>query len=204
MSKSRKLSPLPGVIPQTTKYLGMFGSCPKPTEAGQWWYDLHEGTWDYFDGVKIKTVGNGAKEIETEWSTDPVVDNVASDALTTLTTHTITAESFVYPIEGTEVRVILLAMLSVVAQAEAIHHIGLKVQMQVNDGGWADLKDFTANPPLGIPADGGMGSWTMPIDITDSVASGDKLEFRFAVDSDNAGSMNYTTSFLVTLIYKTG
>jgi len=145
-----------------------------------------------------------AEHLETEWSTDPVVENVASAALTNLSTHEISAANFVYPTGATEVRVILLPMIKAAAQAGATHHIGLKVQRNINDGGWADLKDYTANPPLVLAADGTPDSWGYPIDISALVATGDKLQFRFAVDSDNAGSINYTTSFLVVLVYRMG
>jgi hypothetical protein len=141
-------------------------------------------------------------EFEVEWSTDPVVENVASAALTTLTTHTILAADFVYPPNSTEVRVILLAMISCQAQASATHHIGVVVRREINDGGWADLQNETANPPLGLPAEGSMGSLTLTIDITALVADGDKLEFAFQVDSDDASSVNYTTQFIVVLVYR--
>jgi hypothetical protein len=143
-------------------------------------------------------------ELETEWSTDPVVENVASAALTSLTTHTILAANFVYPTGAVERRVMLLPMIKASAQAAATHHIGLKVQKNINDVGWSDLLDLTAAPPLGLPADGAGDAWGYPIDITALVAPGDKLNFRFQVDSDNAGSVNYTTSFLVVLVYRMG
>jgi len=145
-----------------------------------------------------------AEQLETEWSTDPVVENVASAAITNLTTHEIPAANFVYPTGATEVRVILLPMIKAAAQAGAVHHIGLKVQRNINDAGWGDLKDYTANPPLCLAADGTSDSWAQPIDITTLVASGNKLQFRFAVDSDQAASVNYTTSFLVVLVYRMG
>ena len=144
------------------------------------------------------------KELETEWSTDPVVENVASTSETALTIHTILGTAFVYPTGATEKRVILLPLIKAGAQASATHHIGIKIRYEVNDGGWADLKDFTSNPPLVLASDGSGDVWGFPIDITALVSSGDKLEFRFAVDSDNAGSVNYTTSFLVALVYKMG
>lgn len=166
----------------------------------------------YIDLLNDGTVGLAAlagyvdeeknKEHETEWNTNPVVDNVASVALTTLTVHTIPATNFVYPIGATERRVILLAMISGQAQANQTHHIGVKVQREINDGGWGDLLDLTTNPPLGLSTEASMGNLTLPIDISALVDSGDKLEFRFQVDSDNAGSVNYTTSFLVVLVYR--
>lgn len=145
-----------------------------------------------------------AVEYETEWATDPVAQNLTSAALETLTTHTITAADFVYPTGSTEVRVFLLATISAAAQALAVHHIGITIQIQINNGGWANRIDLTANPPMGLAADGAMGAWSAPIDIAALVASGDKLDFRFQVDSDSAGSVNYTTSFVVLLVYRMG
>ena len=142
------------------------------------------------------------KQYEVEWSTDPVVENVATTAETPLTIHTIT--SLTYPTGATEVRVILLPMIKASAQAAATHHIGIKILYEVNDGGWNTLKDFTANPPMSLAGDGAVDSWAYPIDISAIVSSGDKLELRFTVTSDNAGSVNYTTSFLVVLVYKMG
>ena len=155
-------------------------------------------------GALLENLDNAV--FEEEWITDPVVENKASAAEQTLATHTIAAVDFVYPSGASEVRVILLAMITAAAQADPTnpHHIGLKVQREINDGGWADLKNFTANPPLALAADGAMGPWSFPIDISALVASGDKLEFRFAVDSDDAASVNYTTSFLVVLVYTMG
>ena len=142
------------------------------------------------------------KQYEVEWSTDPVVENVATTAETPLTIHTIT--SLTYPTGATEVRVILLPMIKASAQVAATHHIGIKILYEVNDGGWNTLKDFTANPPMSLAGDGAVDSWAYPIDISAIVSSGDKLELRFTVTSDNAGSVNYTTSFLVVLVYKMG
>jgi len=144
-------------------------------------------------------------EHETEWSTDPVVENVAAAALTTLTTHTIPAADFVYPTGSTAVRVILLPMISAAAQEAplvAAHHVGITIQGQINDGGWADITVLTVIPPMGLAVDGAMGAWAAPIDIAALVSSGDELDFRFQVQSSDAGSVNYTTSFVVMLVYR--
>lgn len=141
-------------------------------------------------------------EFEVEWNTEPLVNNITSLALENLTTHTLPAVDFVYPSGATEIRVIALASITAQAQADQTHHIGVKVQIQVNDGGWVDKVDLVANPPLGLPLGGAMGGLNLPIDITDDVASGNKVDFRFQVDSDNAGEVNYTTSFVVVLVYK--
>jgi len=142
-----------------------------------------------------------AEEIETEWQTDPIVENVASAALTTLTAGSITPT---YPTGSTERRVILLAMIKAASQAGNTHHIGVKVQYRTGGAGpYSDLKDYTANPPLTLPTvDGATDMLTLPIDVTAIVSSGVQVEFRFAVDSDNAGSINYTTSFILALVYR--
>jgi len=144
-----------------------------------------------------------ASEVETEWQTDPVVENVASSSLTALTAGSITPT---YPVGATERRVILLALIKAASQAANTHHIGLKIQYRLGGaGGYSDLKDFTANPPLTLPSvDGGSDSWSCPVDVTAIVSSGVQVEFRFAVDSDNAGSVNYTTSFVLNLVYRMG
>jgi len=142
-------------------------------------------------------------ERETEWNTDPVVQNVASAAETALTAGSITPT---YPTGAVERRAILLPMIKAASQAAATHHIGIKIQYRIGGAGpWLDLLNLTANPPLGlVTVDGAVDSWTHPIDVTAIVSSGVQVEFRFAVDSDNAGSVNYTTSFLLVLVYRMG
>jgi len=142
-------------------------------------------------------------QFESEWSTDPVVENVASAALTSLTAGSIIPA---YPGGATEVRVILLPIIKASSQAANTHHIGLKIQYRTGGvGAYTDLKDYTANPPLSlVPSDGAVDSWAQPIDVSAIVSSGVQVEFRFQVDSDNAGSINYTTSFVLLLVYRIG
>jgi len=142
-------------------------------------------------------------ENETEWQTDPIVENVASAAATALTAGSITPT---YPSDAVEVRVILLPIIKAAAQAANTHHIGFKIQYRTGGAGaWSDLKDYTANPPLALAnVDGAVDTWAQPIDVTAIVSSGVQVEFRFEVDSDNAGSVNYTTSFLLALVYRMG
>jgi len=142
-------------------------------------------------------------ERETEWNTDPVVENVASATATALTAGSITPA---YPTGATEVRAILLPVIKAASQAAAAHHIGFKIQYRIGgSGAYSDLKNYTANPPLTlVNADGAVDSWAHAIDVTAIVSSGVQVEFRFEVDSDNAGSVNYTTSFLLALVYRMG
>jgi len=142
-------------------------------------------------------------ERETEWQTDPVVENVASAVATALTAGSITPT---YPTGSVERRAILLPMIKASNQASNTHHIGLKIQYRTGGAGpYSDLKDYTANPPLTLATvDGATDSWAQPIDVTAIVSTGVQVEFRFEVDSDNAGSVNYTTSFLLALVYRMG
>jgi len=142
-------------------------------------------------------------QFETEWNVDPIVQNVASAAATALTAGSITPN---YPSGAVEVRAILLPIIKAANQAANTHHIGFKIQYRTGGAGpYSDLKDYTANPPLTLAAaDGSVDSWAHPIDVTAIVSSGVQIEFRFEVDSDNAGSVNYTTSFLLTLVYRMG
>jgi len=142
-------------------------------------------------------------ERETEWQSDPVVENVASAAATALTAGSITPT---YPTDAVERRVILLPMIKAANQAANTHHIGFKIQYRTGGAGaYSDLKDYTANPPLSLATvDGSVDSWAQPVDVTAVVSSGVQVEFRFEVDSDNAGSVNYTSSFLLVLVYRMG
>jgi len=152
---------------------------------------------------RLSTSHFDASELETEWNTDPVVQNVASAAETALTAGSITPT---YPTGSVERRAILLPMIKAASQAANTHHIGIKVQYRTGGAGpYSDLVNFTANPPLTlVPADGAVDSWAHPIDVTAMVSTGVQVEFRFAVDSDNAGSINYTTSFVLVLVYRMG
>lgn len=154
--------------------------------------------------ARVTTAHFDASEFETEWQTNPVVNNVASAAETPLTAGSITPT---YPSGAAEVRAILLPMIKAASQAAATHHIGIKIQYRTGGAGpWSDLPlDLTTNPPLGLVAvDGAVDSWAHPVDVTAIVSSGVQVEFRFAVDSDDASSVNYTTSFLLALVYRMG
>jgi len=153
--------------------------------------------------TRLTTAHFDLSELETEWQSDPVVQNVASAAATALTAGSITPT---YPTGAVERRVILLPMIKAASQAANTHHIGFKIQYRTGGAGpYSDLKDYTANPPLTLAAvDGATDSWAQPIDVSAIVSSGVQVEFRFEVDSDSAGSVNYTSSFLLVLVYRMG
>jgi len=166
------------------------------TEEDIWAYatrELTDLTLAHFDLV----------EHETEWSTDPNVDSVASAVEADLTEGDM--GTIIYPTGAVEVSVILLPIIKAVNQSGATHHIGITIQYSEDDGAWADIIDLTTDPPMGLVVmDGAGDSWAMPLDVSAIVETGKKYEFRFQVDSDNAGEVHYTTSFVLVLIYKMG
>jgi len=138
-------------------------------------------------------------EHETEWSTNPVCENLATINQTNLTAGSITAT---FPTGATRVRAILVASIHVANQAANTHHIDFKVQGQKDAGGYVDLLDLTAVDVLGLPnLDGSTDGWCGAIDVTTLVDGSGSYDFRFVVRSDNAGSVNYTTCFTLVLVY---
>lgn len=157
---------------------------------------MPEAEWD---GTALQVLSQNV-EHETEWATTPVVQNVASALATNLTAGSITPT---FPTGATLVRAILIASIHVANQAANTHHISLIVQGQVAGGGYAVLLNLSAVTTLGlVNLDGAGDSWCGAIDVTATVAtSGLAYDFRFQVDSDNAGSVNYTTGFTLVLVY---
>lgn len=139
-------------------------------------------------------------EQEVEWASTPTVQQVASAAATNLTAGSITPT---FPTGATAVRVVLLAVIHAANQAANAHHINLKVQGQKAAGGYSDLIDLTAQATLSLAAsDGSADGWSGAVDVTTLVdTSAAAYTFRFVADSDNAGAVNYTCSFVLALIY---
>jgi len=129
-----------------------------------------------------------------------VVEQVAAAAATNLTAGSITPT---FPTGSTRVRAILIANIHAANQAANTHHIDLKVQGQKAAGGYGDLLDLSAVDSLGlVNLDGAADGWCGAIDVTALVdASGSVYDFRFVVTSDHAGAVNYTTSFVLILVY---
>jgi hypothetical protein len=140
-------------------------------------------------------------EMETEWTSTPVAEQVASAAATNLTKGSITPT---FPTGVTAVRVILIAGIHAANQAGNTHHIGIKVQGQKAAGGYTDLLDLTATTPLALTNTEGSGDGlSVPIDVSALVdESAVQYDFRIVVDSDNAGAVNYTSYFALILIYR--
>jgi len=137
---------------------------------------------------------------ETEWSSVAVVQQVANAAAVALTAGQITPT---YPTGATRVRAILIATIHAANQAANAHHIDFKIEGQKAAGGYGDLLDLTAQDSLGLVAlDAAADGWCGAIDVTALVdTSAAAYDFRFQVDSDNAGAVNYTTSFVLVLVY---
>ncbi len=139
-------------------------------------------------------------EHETEWCTTAVVQQVANAAAVALTAGQIIPT---FPTGSTRVRAILIASIHAANQAANTHHVDLKVQGQIDGGGYGDLLDLTAAQSLGmVNLDGAADGLAVAVDVTALVAtSGATYDFRFQVDSDDAGAVNYTTSFVLVLVY---
>ena len=140
-------------------------------------------------------------QFEVKWASVLVSQQVADAAATNLTAGSITP---VFPLGSTRVRALLVATIHAVNQAANFHDISLKVQGQKAGGGYSDLLDLTAQTTLGLSdIAGASDGWSGAIDVTSLVdTTGAQYDFRFVVDSDNAGAVNYTTGFVLVLVYK--
>lgn len=151
----------------------------------------------------IKTQSNKIAnfEHEVEWTSTPVVEQVASVAATDLTAGSITPT---FPTGATRVRVILVANIHAANFSAATHHIALTVQGKKNAGAYGNLIVLTAQTPIGlVNLDGAGDGWAGTVDVTALVdASDSTYQFKFIVDSDNAGAVNYTSSFVLVLVYR--
>jgi len=139
-------------------------------------------------------------EQETEWVTAPNCDTIASAALTNLTPGTITP---IFPAGATLVRAILIANIHLANITANPHHVAFSVQGNIGGGAYQTLLNLAATAQLGlVAADGCTDSWSGAIDVTALVTtSGSVYNFRFVIDSDNANTVRYITSFALVLIY---
>lgn len=139
-------------------------------------------------------------EHEIEWAADCHCDEVASLAETNLTDGEITP---IFPVGSTRVRAILVASIHILNLAANTHHIAFKVQGNRDGGAYEDVLDLSASAQLGLVAvDAATDGWSGAIDVTDLVTtSGVAYNFRFVVDSDNAGQVRYITCFTLVIVY---
>jgi hypothetical protein len=139
-------------------------------------------------------------EIETEWALGCNCDEVESEDQTNLTAGTVTPT---FPTGSTAVRAIVIASIHALNVAANTHHISHIVQGRVSGGAWQDLLDLSATAQLGlVNLDGATDAWVAAVDCTALVnTSGLAYEFRFVIDSDNAGAVRYITCFTLVLVY---
>jgi len=139
-------------------------------------------------------------ELETEWAINANCDSVASDAVTNLTVGSVTPT---FPVGSTRVRAILVASIHILNVAANTHHIAFRVEGNKDGGAYQVLLNLMATAQLGlVNLDGATNGWAGAIDVTALVdASGSTYNFRFVVDSDNAGAVRYITCFTLVLIY---
>jgi len=168
---------------------------------GAGWTDENLTTIDsLIDAIKTETDQLPNTEHETEWSSTPTIEAVANAAPVSLTAGSITPT---YPTGATRVRAILIATIHVANKTAVAHHISFKVQGQKAAGGYGDLLDLSAQEGLSmVDVDGATDGWSGAIDVTALVdTSGTTYDFRFEVDSDNAGNVIYICSFVLALVY---
>jgi len=152
------------------------------------------------DAIKAVTDQFPNVEHETEWSSTPTIQAVANAAAVALTPGSITPT---YPTGATRVRAILIATIHVANTTAVAHHIKFKIEGQKAGGGYGDQLDLTAEEGLSmVNVDGATDGWSAAIDVTALVdTSGAVYDFRFEVDSDNAGNVIYVCSFVLALVY---
>jgi len=133
-------------------------------------------------------------------ATTPTVDAEASASEESLTAGSVTPT---FPTGATRQRAYVVAMLHAANKSEATHKIGLTLQIQKNAGGYGDVVDLTANPPISlISVDGACANFAIVCDVTATVdTSAVQYDFKWLVDSDNAGAVNYTSNFVLVIIY---
>lgn len=150
--------------------------------------------------LKVQTDKIPNVEHETEWATVANCDSVASGAVTNLTVGTITPT---FPVGSTRVRAILVASIHILNVAANTHHIAFRVEGNKDGGAYSVLLNLIATAQLGlVNVDGATDAWCGAIDVTTLVdASGSVYNFRFVVDSDNAGAVRYITCFTLVLVY---
>lgn len=139
-------------------------------------------------------------EHETEWATVANCNSVTSDAATNLTVGPITPT---FPTGSTRVRAILVGTIHILNLAANTHHIAFRVEGNKDGGAYSVLLNLIATAQLGlVNVDGASEGWCGAIDVTALVdASGSVYNFRFVVDSDNAGAVRYITCFTLVLVY---
>ena len=131
-----------------------------------------------------------------------VVQSVATTDETGLTAPAVVTPTF--PTGATLVRSYVVAQVKALNQSAAAHNIGLTLQDNIAAGGWVDILVLTATTPLGLPAVSGASDALCFTINTNTITSGQSVQFRWQVDSDNAGAVIYTSSFVLVMEYDFG
>lgn len=129
---------------------------------------------------------------------------VTVDAEASAAEQDLTAGSAVVtiPTGATIQGVTLAAFLHVANKSAATHKIGLTLQIQKAAEGYGDVVDLTANPPVSlVNVDGAMATFAIACDVSGTVDGAATYTFKWQVDSDNAGAVNYTSNFVLAITY---
>ncbi len=128
-------------------------------------------------------------------STSESVSNAAEVSLVAPAVVTVT-----FPTGATLLEAKVVAAIKANNQTAAEHNIGVTLQRNVAAGGWVDIRDFTANPPLTMPeVDATADALTLVEALT--ITTGQTVQFRWQVDSDNAGEVHYVQVFVLSVEY---
>ena len=106
----------------------------------------------------------------------------------------------VFPTGATRLNSYVVATLKANNQTAAEHNVGVTLQRNIAAGGWVDLRDFTANPPITLPAVDATSDALTLVEVI-AITTGQSIQFRWQVDSDNAGEVHYVQSFVYVLEY---
>jgi len=128
-------------------------------------------------------------------STNEQVANAAEVSLAAPATVTVT-----FPTGSTLLEAKVVASIKANNQTAAEHNIGVTLQKNIAGGGWVDIRDFTANPPLTLPEVDATGDALTLVEAL-AITTGQTAQFRWQVDSDNAGAVNYTQVFVLSVEY---
>ena len=161
----------------------------------------------YLDELAAAAIPADVDEIKTQtfsriYEFDPEVESVANAAEVSLTSPG--NEIITFPTGATKIGATVVATITASNRTAAKHLIGLTLQENLEGAGFTDISaDYvlTATPPLSLPAvDGASSSLTLIAPVGAFVTT-DTLDFRFQVDSDNAGAVVYTTTYVLKVEY---
>lgn len=128
---------------------------------------------------------------------------VQSDSVSSASEENLSAPGTVtvtFPPGGTLLEGKVMGYLKANAKTAAGHSIGVTLQKNVAGGGWEDVKDLTANPALTLPAVDKAADSLVIVEAV-AVTTGQTVQFRWQVDSDNAGEVHYVSDFVYVAEY---